>query len=651
MAEHLYKILDPRLDLRRPTTFAIEDGARLVNFEVTNTASSGAGGSSLTWSSANPPGPGVVVDKKIIVALTYRLDFTRTSTGVADAGQPVIGFERAPDAPPLVDPMVPGLWKTDRVRPLGTDAPRFLPIAQTTSVMNVTINNANANGAVYDWIEPLMRYTGNRDWCETQLSLAPATQDQYQAYGDWFTYGASRNVLAGYGENPYETLRGGYPLIWVERNDLMTDVVDSIGYAVVYLTSYEPVFISPADFGMANQRGFYGVKNFRLVLNTTGDLSRVWSHNGDVAKGGWPVDLRVQIAGGANLDPTGVTYSCGLSTGLPALYFTYLTPKILETPYNLNTYPYFYLQDEVAEVARTVDSFAQSVYKTNSFQLNTVPKYLYVYVRKNNATRTFNDTDTYAYISNLSITFANNPNQLSNAQPNQLYSMSVKNGCKLSWAQWTKYVGSVICVDFSQDISLPDNTFVGQKDANNQLTVQVTFTNISDEDAVNFAVYTVPVFDGVFDITAGQAQAVEGITTINEYINASSIPYGDYNEHHNFYGGNFGSKLRQYIPKAAKAVAQYGPKVAKLAADYAPTVAKYVAPVVAPRFAPVIEKGVDAASDIIHKLVGSGYSQAQAKKMLKDGSYVHAMQRGGARVGKKAMKSQQSRLIQRSIGY
>lgn len=634
MASPIFKVLDPRMDLRKPTTYAIEDGARLVNFEVTNTASAGSGGSSLTWTNADPPGPGVVVDKKIIVAITYKLTFTRTSDG-ADLGQPVIGYEPLPGY----------AYPTDKVRALGTDGPRFLPIAQTTNVCNVIINNASANGQLYDYIDPLMRYTANRDYNESQLSLAPAVQDQFQAYGDFLALGANRNVLASYGENAYETNRGGFPLVYIQQNQLSTGVLGSVTTAVVYLTSYEPIFVSPCDFGVGNQRGFYGVNTFRVTINTTGDLKRVWCHNSDPAKGGWPLTSLTAV-----IAPNGdtVTYSNGISTGLPALYFTYLTPKILDQPPGLNVYPYYYLDDQAFEDVKLVPAGGSSQYKTNSFNLDSIPKYLYIYVRRSNSTRTYEDTDTYAFINNVSITFANNPNQLSNAQPNQLYSMSVKNGCKMSWAQWSQYVGSVICVDFSQDISLPDDMFVGMKDANTQLSVQVQWTNLSDED-ISYSVYCIPSYVGVFDITAGQAQALSGIATLKDYISSPDVHTLDYVDAHNFYGGNFMSKIRDVSSK-------YLPKAARVAAKYLPTAAEYIAPVIAPRFVPEIQKGAELASDLITKLVGSGYSHAQAKKMIADGSYVHVLKahkRKGKKNGGAVMSKKQvnNTLLARAIGY
>lgn len=640
MNSHIFKVIDPRLDLSKPTKYAIEDGARLVNFQVTNAPSSGAGGSSLTWSNADPPGPGVVIDKKIIVAITYKLTMTRFEPPV---GQPVIGFESLYPGGTWGPPDGHGGYQgTDQIRALGTDAPRYLPIAQTTNVCNVQINSASANGQIFDYIEPLMRYTGGRDYEESQLSLAPSIQDQYQAYGDFLNHGAARNVLGDYGENGYQSNRGGFPLIWIKQNDIGTGVPGQLATAVVYVTSYEPIFVSPCDFGYSNQRGFTGVNTFRVTMNTTGDLGRVWCHNSDPSKGGWPITMQSAI-----IAPNGdtITYSNGVQTNLPALYFTYLTPKILEPVPSFNVYPYYYLDDQVFQDVGLIGPGQTGKYKTNSFNLDSVPKYLYVYVRKSNSTRTYADTDTYAFINNISITFANNPNQLSNAQPNQLYSMSVKNGCKLSWSQWSKYVGSVVCIDFSQDISLPDDMFVGMSNPNAQLSVQVEWKNISDQTN-SYSVYCIPSYAGIFDITQGQAQTLSGIVSLQDYLNAPDIHTLDYVDAHNFYGGTFMSKFRDISSR-------YGPKVAKSVAKYLPEAAKYVAPVIAPRFAPEIEKGAEIASDLISNLVGAGYTKAQAKKMIKDGTYVNVFKKkpakkGGATMSKKKMNDT---LLSRAIGY
>ena len=248
-------------------------------------------------------------------------------------------------------------------------------------------------------------------------------------------------------------------------------------------------------------------------------------------------------------------------------------------------------------------------------------------------------TDTYAYISNISITFANSNNLVNSANPIQLYELAAKNGCALSWVQWSKQVGSVLCIDFSQDIGLPDDMFVGLRDANIQLKLTLSYTNLSSSQK-DFTIYTLPVYTGVFDITAGQASTQSGLVTLPEYLQAKDIHTLAYEQARNYYGGNFFSNLKTAATKALP----YVKEAAKLGAKYLPEATKYLAPLVAPRLAPYAQEG----AELIAKLVGSGYTKAQAKKMVKDGSYKRLM-RGGQLAGANQMRST---LLDRAVnGY
>lgn len=619
--DNIYKVVDPRVDLNKPITYAIEDGARIVTCEASTTAVGGSGGSSITFNNADPPGEDVVIDKKIIIGMTYKLTMTRVG---APLNEPVIGYELLPGA----------AYPTDKVRPLGTDGPRFLPIAQTTSALNVTINNAAANGQLYDYIDPLMRYNANQHYDSGELSLAPSMQDTYQNYGDFLLHGSARNPLADYGENSVICPRGAHPLIWIAQNDLGDGNPATVTTAVVYLTSFEPIFISPCDFGNGNQRGFIGVNTFRATLNTTGDITRVWCHNADPSLGGWALNSINCVLMPLN---ESVTFSNGISSPPPTLYFTYLTPKYNEPIPARNVYPYQSIDDIVANNARTVAAGGSSSYKTNSFKLESVPRYLYIYVREDNDSRDYTKTDTYGFIQNISITFANASQQLASASAMQLYHMSVKNGCKLSWPEWSKFTGSVVCIDFAQDMSLPDEFFVGLTNPNTQITVQVSWTNISNR-TINYSVYTVPVYDGIFDISKGQAMSLSGIVSREDYLK-SNIKQIDYTDAHNFYGGSFLGSLRN-VSKSALPKFKEG---VKSIANAAPTIAKYAAPIVAPRFAPEIQEG----AEIVKALLGSGYTQKQAIKMYNDGSYMKLLKKPAAKKG--GAKLSNKTLMQRAL--
>lgn len=585
MSNPIYKSIDPRIDLSKTVNYIIEDGSSFVQYTVSNSVNDGT---TITFSSSDPPGIDSIIDKKVYMAITFKATMTRVG---APLNEPVIGFEPLPGY----------AYPTDQIRALGTDAPRFLPISQCCSGLQVQINGSTSTAVLYEFIDPVMRYCATRDFNETQLSLAPATQDQYQDYGDFLLHGSARNVLGDYGENGFETNRGGYPFIYIQQNELGTGVPGNVTTAVVYFTSYEPLLISPCDFGMTNQRGFIGVETFRVTVSLDGSvINNMWTHNSNPSKGGWKLDSCV-IAPAANGDT--ITYSNKINTTLPALYFTYLTSKIRNPIPAFNAYPYYPSQVFMYDSARTVSGGASTTYKTNAFKLDSVPKYIYFYAREANSSRTISSTDTYGFLNRISITFGNASSLLTSADPIQLYQISCKNGCRLSWAQWSRYVGSVLCIDMAQDIGLPESYAVGIRNPNLQISFEATWTNLS-ERAITYSVYAIPIFTGIMDISEGQSRMEQGIVTLQDYLSASDIQTIDHVETHNFYGGNFMNSIRNISKRALPKLKKFG----KDAARSLPAVSRAVAPMIAPRLAPAIEEG----ADLISRLVGAGMSERDA---------------------------------------
>jgi len=246
--------------------------------------------------------------------------------------------------------------------------------------------------------------------------------------------------------------------------------------AVFEVTTEEALYLSPFDFGLptVNHRGLIGIQNFFLTVNTIGDLSRVWSHD---PVNGQPISS-VSV----------VIQSADQALSRPRLSNIYITPRILSNIPDINVYSYMYLDNFVSEFANTITppAFPLSWYdapakmlQSNSRQLTAVPKYIYIVAKESNSTKTFSSTDTYAFIRSISLDFDNNTNLMASMTPQQLYSMSIKNGCNLSWTQWSKHVGSVICINVAQDMNLRSDLLPGVRDANLNFRVRadVSFEN------------------------------------------------------------------------------------------------------------------------------------------------------------------------------
>jgi hypothetical protein len=111
---------------------------------------------------------------------------------------------------------------------------------------------------------------------------------------------------------------------------------------------------------------------------------------------------------------------------------------------------------------------------SNNLQLNSIPSMMYIYARTQNQVlyapgTGCSQTDTYLALENINITFANYTGLLSSCSKYQLYQISYKNGCTMSWSQWSgertndasswntpvaqySTIGSILGVEFATDL-------------------------------------------------------------------------------------------------------------------------------------------------------------------------------------------------------
>lgn len=536
--EDVVKIVDPRTDLDKPIKYVVEDGSQSVSWVQIASTQAGGNSSQISFTQSNPPGPRIIMDKKVYIRMGFRIVFT----GTPAAGLPLIGYENIGD--PTNNGLVGYPAGTNYIRPLGTDGPRAYPIAQSMSSLVVRINDGTVTEPVYDYIEPLLRYNNPRDLSEQQYSTTPNKHDQFPEYNYWVNRGSARNVLGDYGEDDYLTNRGGFTGVYMVQNPL-GDGVNPVT-AIFELDCMEPLFISPLGFSAENERGLIGVYQFQVNINVVGDLTRVWSHDAVL---GQPISSAVCTIGSQRIPR-------------PELQFNYLTPKSTQVIPSTGVYPHFRIdnfpKDYISQVPGyslpngSLNSLASvTQFTSDTVNLMTIPKRIYIFVRESNQTRTFNSSDTYARIDRLSINFNNKNSLVAGANTQNLYEMSVKNGLKMSWTQWNQQVGSVCCVDFSNDISLTDDQAVGLLSNSLQLQITVDFTNLSNTPKF-FTLYMTPTYPGIFNIAGKQAIAQVGIFNRADIINSPNIHRLELSDFETFYGGGLGAQLHSVYEKHIK---------------------------------------------------------------------------------------------------
>lgn len=477
----------------------------------------------------------------------------------------------------------------------GFDSPRAFPLSSSLNTLTVNINNTAVSLNMSDILPALLRYNTTAQLKEHDYSMTPSCLDQFQEYIDGV--GSIRNSLGDYGDSNDESVmgRGGFAQYNVLTN--------TPGQAVIDCLFTEPIFLSPFYFGHGNATAFIGVQtmdwNFTFLTNS---WARMWSH----------------AIGGANA-PGAITSGSTIFTGfspafsvpgapiLPQLLFNYITPQELQhipsameySYFNIDRYPTDYSSSALApNTSMTMVS--------NNIQLQSIPRRMYIFARNSNAIQQSNAnyTDTFLALSNLRVNWNNQSGLFSSATQQDLYKMSVKNHCNLSWTQWsggpvygntinstgaysTKVgtVGSVLCIEFGTDIGLSDLECGGIL-GTYQLQINVTATNINQTNNVFPTLYIVTVSEGVFNILDNRSVSQIGVVSKQDVMEAKQhlSDYVDYEMIQEINGGNFFSGIAKFghnLVEKIRPVAHKIYEIGKKIAPYVKTgidIAKFAAP-------------------------------------------------------------------------
>ena len=445
----------------------------------------------------NPPSNRIVVDRLIFVRNTYLINFTGVDQG------------------------------SNLIQLGSNDAPRAMPIAATTNTITVSVNNDQFTTNLNQYWSGLSRYHNTLNNRDEFLSMTPAFQDKSQLYSD-LAPGSTRNPLGNYSDSADgQILRGGYADIDVVSN--------SHTAAQIRLRVTEPLYLSPFLFSGEDclDSGFVGVNNMSLVL-TNGDLNRVWSHSS---------------LGNALLS---------ISTTLVAseAQFHYLAPNITSPLPVEQSWPYF----EVTSYPTSIGSLAagaSSVFSVNSVQIKAIPNKIYVFARRSDATQSYLTTDTFAGISNITVSYGTKVGLLSTASQQELYQMSLKNGLKMNYSEFIANIGSVVCIKPGEDIGLDALSASGMLD-NQTLSMNVTVKNISSQ-TIAYTLYMVVVNSGTVSMVNGSFMHQVGVFNSQDVLNLDNenAPVVPYVKDISVYGGNWLDSVKNWLVNARDKVKPY----------------------------------------------------------------------------------------------
>lgn len=550
MSLPIVKIQDPKLDIVPRVYYAQQGAASLTHQQVTATSAT----QSQVKFTAYTPSVNVGVDRRMYMEYTMRFTFGVNADGV-----------------PL-----PNVVST-------STGFRQYPIASTIESINLKLNNSTISQNLDDIIHALHRYGTNAQERNHYMSGSPAYPDQMPAYinntQNWsmdITSGG-RNPFVEYSSNPIEVTRNIKPWVYdVVYGTGGQDFVRSFD-----VTFREPIFLPLLNWSDHEALCLFGIQTIDLTVSHSSFLRML--------EGAWDVgDV-----------PSSITIE-----GKPILHLFFVSPQLNQEIPKLLTYPYY----EIGRYVTTTDRVLLANIKSNTpsptpesagctnqvtinnIQLQSIPKRIYIFAQPKRTTESPEAAqypNCFGRINNISINWNSVAGRLSTCRPSDLYRMSVKNGLDMSWLQFSRFCGSVLCVVPSLDLGISPLESGGSR-GSYQLAYNMSFTNLFNDD-LPYDVYTVPIAEGFCTINDSFVSVDVGVLTESSVASAPFADAGAYNELKNMYGGFAGfSKIdlkktarviRDIVGRVAPIVQQVSENIpdsrAQAVAQVAKTVGKY----------------------------------------------------------------------------
>jgi len=489
-----------------------------------------ASNSSLIFS-VTVPSENVVINRHL--SLTSGLSFTMTAGNSAGVGSP--GY-------------VPSGQTAFQYGK--TDALQAFPLASLMTTAQCQINNTSVSVNLQDVLPSLLRLNNSRELYRYN-SMTPSLPDQsYARYSDGVD--ANNNGLAGYSNASYDDClvpRGAFPAsITITRTDGSSGATDNSPVAVndndTWVIEFstvvtEPIFLSPFIFGDPeyNCQGIIGVNNFSFTFNIDATCKRLFSTANPYIR---------TISLGTSANPNGFTTGGSVGTlqipSNPAMLFEFLSTQPEDLIETKNVIPLLDLPRYLTSSSNTVTVAPQgtATLTSSNIQLNMIPDYFIITVRKPMSQQTIQDATANFTINNISINFNNASGLLSSASQQDLWRMSQKNNSMQSWSEFSglaqstvastgvgafkNTTGSILIINPAYDLSLPSYLTAGSLgNYNFQFQVGVTNTiSASGGASITPEICVVAVNSGIFVTQQGVSSAYTGIITKQMALDAKT---------------------------------------------------------------------------------------------------------------------------------
>ena len=507
------QIMDPRLTANsaKNRQYGVFRGANQVTSRISN--STNFSNSSIIID-ANPPSTGTYIDRKMYVRTVFRIVFTGTST----PGNVLLQAKGMRTAPGV----------SNGVSYL--QSARAYPFSNICANAQIQLGNTLISSNLNSYQRALTRYMNDTDSQNLDYSLCPSYPDQYFEYAStdpsYLIQFSNRNPLGSSLANTVVSPRGSFWGCVITQNTA-TD-------AVVEMTVTEPFWLPPClSHRDDTQLAFIGLQNLQMVFNLA-------SRSGNIAYGLWSSapDPTLSTINTINAD---VISSSGL--------FQYYTPPLTQSiPQSLN-YSYSEVTNYITRFNDILAPASSQLLQFNAIQLNSVPDRVYIYISDADSNFTNETTDTFAVIESINVTFVNQDGLLNNMTQEQLYLMSLNNGCNLSYEQFTDRVGSVLCLSWGTDIAVASPLQSPGVRGQFNFSFQIRVRNQSRQN-INPQINAVICQAGVLTISNNNVTRNIGVLNEQDVLqvleNGAEMPY---TVSRNVYGGFKWSSIAKFFGK------------------------------------------------------------------------------------------------------
>jgi hypothetical protein len=530
---------DSRLaDITDNLTFAVQSGAANNTYQQFTAVSTS--NSSVTFT-IQIPSESIVINRELLVSTDIFFTLSVPNVAVGD---------------------LPLTWGSDC-------ALQSFPFNKLISTASATINNTNVSINEQDVLDCLLRFNNSRELYRYN-STTPTLPDQaYLNYLDGL--GANNNPLASWYNQSYDidqAPRGSFPVTLVTAstaavsssvyttlatlatNGLENTLAVAQDYKIVFKASViEPLFLSPFIFGNPeyNIGGMAGINTINFVFNIDSTAKRLVSLMSSVGAGGASIVLGQSVGATTFTNPFQNT----------KMLFNFLSTQASDLIPSRNVNPYMdyprYLS--ISSNNPTFTAFQSQSITSQNIQLNQLPDYFIIAIRKPMSSQTIYDSASFFTIESISINLNNQSGLLSSATQADLWRMSVNNCSTQSFAEFSgeangssallgvpvvvPTTGSILVINPAKDLSLPDYlscSSIGQFNFQFRITVTNNYNaTITPE------ILVITANSGIFVNQAGSSVIYTGILTKQMVVDTKAEKSADpitSVEHKRMIGGN-----------------------------------------------------------------------------------------------------------------